>query len=132
MSAAASAQPNPFLSRPKTERYENEEVIKWLLEPERVRAMLGQFPSGRWKWDTFLKEQEDLRQKYRERDQVAPFSRALSFTKEKMFLHSHRIPVKIDEILLKMDPELDGSNPRKLERFLHDFPVFDLRQRKSR
>lgn len=114
------------------EQYENAEMIAWLLDPERIRYMLGQFSSGGWRWDSFVKEQEDLRQRYKERAQIAPFTRSLTYSKEKNFMHTHRVPVKVDEILLKLDPELDGRNDKKLNKFLSDFPVFDLRMRASK
>jgi hypothetical protein len=109
----------------KFEEYENKEAIAWVLDPLRLRAMF------KW-WLDFEAQQEHIRRMYKERDQVAPFTRSLTMSKEGGFMASWRIPSRIDEILLKLDPELDGQNMRKMNAFLRDYPVFDLRMRKSR
>lgn len=83
-------------------------------------------------WDAFVEQQEQYRQMYRDRDLAGQFDRSLTLTKGGFGLHYYRIPVKIDEILIKLDPELDGRNMKKMNRFLRDFPVFDLRIKKQR
>jgi hypothetical protein len=80
-------------------------------------------------WGSFVQQQKDIREMYRVHAKSAPVTGSKNFSVGGGFFHTCRIPVNVVEIMTACDPELDGSNEPKMEQFLRDFPLFDLRVR---
>lgn len=114
--------PEPKKHKGRVSYYSNRELLKWLLNRDMLLLTIP------W-WAEFEQQNEDIREWLRQAGRVAPHTGSRNFSKEKEFWLYARIPTNIAQVMISCDGDLDGSDDIKMDQFLKDHPVFDLRIR---